>query len=290
MKALYASIVLIVILTSCSGKTDSPTNYTETTIFKNDDIEIHQIDEHTWHGNGHEVYNESVYIVEGDSVAMLIDAGYKINGLRKIVEDMVKKPVILAATHVHPDHTGISVNDWDSIWICEPDTINIARSMDGYKGKKLYLKDGQTFDLGNRQIEVVFTPGHTPGSVTFIDKNAHYGFSGDSFGSSNLLVTSSLSDVIESCDRMAKCMEQYNIDKLYPGHYSGDNPETLQRVNDIAEVCAGILKGEYQPEISYWQSFIEKATSFVDTTTVYVLPNVVEDRGVKINYGSRQLK
>lgn len=35
------------------------------------------------------------------------------------------------------------------------------------------------FSLGGRQIEVLHTPGHTSGSVTFFDKERHYGFSGD---------------------------------------------------------------------------------------------------------------
>lgn len=290
MRVFYTIVALTTILASCTGGSASPTDNSETAVFKNDDIEIHQIDEHTWHGHGHRVYNESVYIVEGDSVALMIDAGYTIPGLRKIAEDIVKKPTIFVATHVHRDHTGKAVNEWDSVWICEPDTINIARDMSGYKGKIFFLNDGQTFDLGNRLIEVVFTPGHTPGSVTFIDKEAHYGFSGDSFGSTSLLVTTSLSEVIKTCNRMSKYMEQYGIDKLYPGHNPGDNLETLQRVNDLAEISAGILNGDYKPKTSHWQRAIEIVTSIFDKSTVYVVPNTVEDRGLRISYGKRQLK
>mgnify|MGYP001355224843 CR=1 FL=1 len=38
-----------------------------------------------------------------------------------------------------------------------------------YQGIINYFKDGQIIDLGNRQLEVVYTPGHTMGSTTFID-------------------------------------------------------------------------------------------------------------------------
>lgn len=32
-------------------------NFKEKTVFKNDDVEFRQLDEHTWHGNGHQVYD-----------------------------------------------------------------------------------------------------------------------------------------------------------------------------------------------------------------------------------------
>ena len=48
-------------------------------------------------------------------------------------------------------------------------------------------QENRTEDLC-RQIEVLYTPGHTSGSVTFFDKDRHYGFSGDAFGSTNLLL------------------------------------------------------------------------------------------------------
>ncbi len=275
MKKFLSAIIGAVLLASCSNSnsnnnsTEDHSDFKEPTVFKNDDVEIRQIDEHTWHGNGNRVFNESIYLVEGDSLALLIDAGTVMPGLRKIVEDIVKKPVILAATHVHGDHTGMAINDWEQMWLCEADTVNIPSTMPDYNGEKLYLQDGQTFNLGGRTIEVVFTPGHTPGSVTFVDKAAHYGFSGDAFGSGNLLVFSTLSNVIASGHKMAEYMEANGIEKMYPGHYWGYNLETLQRVKDVAELSEGILAGKYEPEASNNKS----------------LPYVVNQRGVKINYG-----
>lgn len=55
-------------------------------MFQNDDVIFRQIDEHTWEGNGHLMANETVYIVEGNDKAVLIDAGTNIPGLRKIAE------------------------------------------------------------------------------------------------------------------------------------------------------------------------------------------------------------
>ena len=47
--------------------------------------------------------------------------------------------------------------------------------------------DDEVIELGGREIDAIFTPGHTDGSTTFFDKARHYGFSGGAFGTTNLL-------------------------------------------------------------------------------------------------------
>lgn len=114
-------------------------NFKEKTVFKNDDVEIRQLDAHTWHGNGHQVYNESIYLIEGETSALLIDAGTRIPGLKMIVEDIVKKPVQLVISHGHGDHIG-AMNEWDEIWLNAGDEAILRQG--AYKGKKRYLTDG----------------------------------------------------------------------------------------------------------------------------------------------------
>lgn len=244
--------------------------FKEKTVFKNDDIEFRQLDEHTWHGNGHLVYNESVYLIEGEKRALLIDAGTRIPGLKKIAEEIVKKPVTLIISHGHGDHIG-AVNEWDSVWINAADEAILPQNV--YQGVKQYLTDGQVFDLGGRQIEVVFTPGHTPGSTTFLDREAHYGFSSDAFGSGNLLVFTDLSTQWATCDRFARFLEQHDIQYLYPGHYWGNNLETPERVKNVGIICKGILDGILGPNTEGNNPR---------------LPYIVDLFGVKVNYGDAQ--
>jgi hydroxyacylglutathione hydrolase len=183
-------------------------------VFKNDDVVFHQIDEHTWVGTGHMLYNESLYLIEGNDKTVLIDAGTKIKDLDKIVASITKKPIMLVATHVHRDHTGSAVDYFPEIYVNPAETVGIPRVMRNYKGKVKYLKDGEIIDLGGRKLEVVFTPAHTPGSTTFIDKEAGYGFSGDSFGSGNLLLTADFSTLIVTCEKTSAIMNKYGIKYL----------------------------------------------------------------------------
>lgn len=212
--------------------------------FKNEDVEFKQIDAHTWLGYGNLCYNESIYLVEGNDKAVLIDAGTRIKDLDKIVAKLTSKPVILVATHVHSDHTGSAINYFPELYIGPGDSIRARQTLASYKGKFKYLKDGEIIDLGGRKLEVLFTPGHTPGSLTFFDKNAGYGFSGDSFGSGNLLLSGTLSTLITSCEKAKSFMSTNNITYLFPGHVQDKAVETPQRVADILSLSKEILAGK----------------------------------------------
>lgn len=245
-------------------------------VFENEDVIFHKIDDHTWIGSGHVMSNESIYLLEGSEKAMLIDAGTKMKNLDEVVAKITDKPVSLYATHAHPDHVG-SAEYFSEINLNKGETANMERMLANYKGTVNYLEDGQIIDLGNREIEVVFTPAHTPGSTTYIDKEAGYGFSGDSFGSGNLLLfTGTFSDLIATCKKMGQQMDEKNIAFLYPGHFNGANPETRQRIKDMITLSQDVLYGKVKGE--------ENAGNRFGFT------HIVNDYGVRINYSEKALK
>lgn len=214
-------------------------------VYEDDEVVFRQLDEHTWIGNGHRTYNESLYLVEGNDRAVLIDAGTRVPGLDKIVAGITSKPVTMILTHGHGDHVG-GVGPFPEVWIGPADEQMLRNSQRRYQGQIKHLTDGEIIDLGGRKLEVMFTPGHTSGSVTFFDKANHCGFSGDAFGSTNLLVFTYLSNVKASAQKVEKYMKDNDIRFLYPGHYSGDNLESPKRVTDIKNLCDDLLTGKRQ--------------------------------------------
>lgn len=279
MRRIILSVVSVLAAVTLSAqenqgmpRKDWQPRYAEKVVYEGPDVVFRQIDEHTWEGNGHIMANESVYLIEGEDRSILIDAGTEIKGLKKIVEGITSKPVSLYITHVHPDHAGSAVNDFPELWMNAADVVNIPLFMKDYKGKINYLTDGEVIDLGGRQIEVVFTPGHTPGSTTYFDKEKHYGFSGDSFGSGNLLLTTNFSTLWASCSRVERYMVKNGIEKMYSGHYMGSNPETLQRICDEKAVAEGILEGSLQ------------GSALPNPNTMMGLNTVISGNGFRISY------
>ena len=241
-------------------------------VYEDPEIVFRQIDEHTWIGNGHRCYNESLYLVEGSNRAVLIDAGTYIPDLDKIVAKITSKPVTLLLTHGHGDHVG-GAGAFPEVYLCEADKQLFSWNVRSYNGEIKLLTEGQIIDLGGRKLEVVFTPGHTQGSVTFFDKANHYGFSGDAFGSTNLLVFTYLSNVVASAAKVEKYIKDNGINFLFPGHYSGDNLESPQRVTDIKNICQEVLDGKRQPTKSDGNNGGNDM--------------MIEDKGVRINFSSQ---
>ena len=268
-KMLVSAFAVFAALAACAQ--GPRLSYEEKTVYKGPDLEIHQIDEHTWHGNGNRMANEAIYIIEGEERAIVLDAGTEIKDYDKIIAQITSKPVTLIATHVHPDHTGMAVNYFDEIYINAADMVNVPAMMGDYKGEIKYL-----VDLGGREIEVIFTPGHTPGSTTFMDKAAGYGFSGDAFGSGNLLLTTNFSTLLLTCQRTLEYMKKHNITKLYPGHYMGRNCETQQRVSDMLQMSRDVLDGKLSGE--------------KNERGMMGLNNILTMHGVRINYADSAVK
>jgi hydroxyacylglutathione hydrolase len=276
MKKIVSSTILFISIHAVTIAQISTPQIEGKEVFKNEDIIFHQIDEHTWVGSGHLMASESLYLVEGTNKAVLIDAGTKIADLDKIVASIINKPVMLVATHVHPDHTGSAIDYFPEIYLNPADTVLIPQMMPNYKGKVKFLKDREIIDLGDRNLEVVFTPAHTPGSTTFIDKNAGYGFSGDSFGSGNLLLGTDFSTLISTCEKTGKIMKEYGIKYLYPGHFFGKNAETAQRIDDMITLSKDVLSGKVKGQ--------ENPNGMMG------LNLVISDYGVRINYSEASIK
>ena len=271
----FAAILLCLMpgLTMAQGTDVNSRDLRGKVVYQDDEVVFRQIDEHTWIGNGHRVYNESLYLVEGNDRAILIDAGTRIPGLDKIVAGITSKPVTLMLTHGHGDHVG-GAGPFPEVYLNAEDMEMFASNLrNNYQGHIKFLIDRQVIDLGGRELEVMFTPGHTSGSITFFDKANHYGFSGDAFGSTNLLVFTYLSNVVASATKVEAYMKENDIRFLFPGHYSGDNLETPKRVSDLKEMCQEVLDGKRKPIKSDGNNGGNDM--------------MIEDRGVRVTFSSQ---
>ena len=90
MKTLLLSVVMAAFLQLSALAQMEGTQIKGKEVAVNNVVVFHQIDAHTWVGTGKMMFNESLYLAEGNTRAVLIDAGTKIADLDKIVASITK--------------------------------------------------------------------------------------------------------------------------------------------------------------------------------------------------------
>lgn len=141
---------------------------------------------------------ENTYIVYNDAKqGIIIDPGCYTDREREqlshYIEENSLQPVLLVNTHCHLDHVfgnkfiaetyGLELH----IHSGERKVLEMAPTsglmwnlpFDNYTGNIIDLVPGQFIKLGDDTLEILFTPGHSPASVSFYSKQDGYVIAGD---------------------------------------------------------------------------------------------------------------
>lgn len=143
--------------------------------------------EHTWF-IGFMSGTQFLYLLEGEEKALLVDTGYAVGGLREFVEKLTDKPIEVVNTHFHPDHAGGN-GEWERVMMSAGaplDAKSMARTVGDINAlpypdyEKVYLKDGDTIDLGGRVVEVMQTEDcHSHSGLYLLDRTERLIIMGD---------------------------------------------------------------------------------------------------------------
>ncbi len=160
------------------------------------------------------------YLVCGDKEALLIDTGFGAADFKEEIAKITDLPFRVALTHADMDHLG-GCDQFEEVYL-HPCDYHMFRKHEEFYGVELIaLRDGDVFHLGNRNIEVIHIPGHTPGSVAFLDQKAKVLFSGDTVQEGPIFMfgdNRSLEAFRESLARLSGRYEDFNA--IYPAHHS----------------------------------------------------------------------
>lgn len=154
-----------------------------------------KLNENTWvinFMNG----SQNMYLLEGDERALLIDTGWGAGNLRAYVERLTQKPVTVALTHGHLDHSG-GCGEWESVLMlsgAETDLYSCNHlPFDVFKlpypnFTRMIVSNGDVVDLGNRKVELLDISAHSNGSLAFLDLDGGLLFVGDELESAQVLM------------------------------------------------------------------------------------------------------
>ena len=198
------------------------------------------------------------YLLNGTERSLLIDTGLGISNIYDEVVKLTNKPVTAVATHIHWDHIGghkyfpdfyshAEELDWLNgkfplsletikemvIERCDlPEGFNIAdyEFFQGIPAK--LLSDHDIIDIGGREIEVLHTPGHSPGHLGFWEKERVYLFTGDLVYKDTLFAYYPSTDPEAYLNSLEK-ISTLHVKRVFPAHHSLDiQPEILIRMRD----------------------------------------------------------
>ena len=138
--------------------------------------EIIQIDNNTWRIEDGFV---RFFLLEGEEKAALIDSGVNCPNASDIVRKLTCKPLILLNTHGDGDHTS-GTDGFTNIHIHPMDYVECDVKNRYPNTLMIPLNDGDIINLGNRPLKIIHIPGHTKGSVAFLDIANRVLYAGDS--------------------------------------------------------------------------------------------------------------
>ena len=125
---------------------------------------------------------------------VVIDPGGDLDEVCKAVDETGVKVEKIALTHGHMDHAGgaCELRDRLGVTICGPhegdlfllETLAETGAAYGIAGARnctseKWLDEGDTLSFGDVSFEVHHCPGHSPGSVVYVNKPARLAFVGD---------------------------------------------------------------------------------------------------------------
>lgn len=215
------------------------------------------------HGHREKVHS---FLLLGETESVLIDTGQGIDNIKRVTDQLTDLPIRVLTTHVHYDHIG-SHGEFDRIYVHKNDADWLINGTEGisvesireeinkdliertpdhfdlntytpYQGEPTgFLAEGDLIDIGNRQLKIYHTPGHTPGHICIFDQTNGYLFTGDSLYDRTPIYayypSTNPRDLVKSLDRIC---EIENVARVFGSHNTiGLDIKVLKETKEAVE-------------------------------------------------------
>jgi glyoxylase-like metal-dependent hydrolase (beta-lactamase superfamily II) len=182
---------------------------------------------------------ENTYIISNESnLCVIIDPGCYYPEEKKELFDYIQEsglqPVHLLNTHCHTDHVmgnafikesfGLSpkIHAEELIVLNHAKTLgsSFGLFMDESPSPEICLEDGGIITFGETTLKIIFTPGHSPGSVCFYNESEKYLIGGDVLFKNSIGRTDLPGGDLETLlNSISEKLFKFDEDTIvYPGH------------------------------------------------------------------------
>jgi hydroxyacylglutathione hydrolase len=228
-----------------------------------DHHEIFRIDADTWRivEKGPEPRN-AAYVLCGKERALLFDSGSG-RGIEGMVAAATRLPVTVLPSHLHAEHLG-GIRSFDRVALANVEGLRsqarenvLAPTM--VQGLSFFapsfevtdwLVPGSDIDLGGRKLAVVHTPGHTPESISLVDRASGQAFVGDLLFPGDVRMDQFGADPKLALASVRKLrMEFPDLQSVWGAHGEGELP--AKALIELEQVLAAIFIGKAEGEATF---------------------------------------
>ena len=201
---------------------------------------------------------ENCFLLRRDDAqsALIVDPGDEAPRILKAVEELGVTVEAILVTHCHFDHVGavapVAKATGAPVWVSEIERPVLADIMSyvpfaGFGPFESYeadhtLKGGERLELAGFEIDVLFTPGHSPGHLTYSIADEQAIFSGDVLFQGSVgrvdLPGGDWETLLGSIGGLVDSLSEETT--VYPGHMGITSLGAERRTNPfLAELAAG---------------------------------------------------
>ena len=186
-----------------------------------------------------------IFLIEGDEKALVIDTGMSGLDIHKIASEVTGRPLILLNTHADPDHTAGNAG-FESFYM-HPSEAMVYHNIFHKAGRVVPVYEGDEIDLGGRRMTVIHVPGHTPGSITVLDKEHRCLIGGDPVQEDGDIYMFGLHRDMQAYIFGLSHLLSFgaDFDWVYPSHAKEKvGKDVIQKLIEAAEkILAGMVEG-----------------------------------------------
>jgi glyoxylase-like metal-dependent hydrolase (beta-lactamase superfamily II) len=214
------------------------------------------------------------FLIVGSGRAVLFDSGLGVAPIGPVVKRITGLPVTVINSHTHFDHVGgnaefVDVRNLDTPYSLASARGEVSESLREYASETLaedrvcgalpagvtsrdyaiptwrvaaHVREGEVIDLGDRRVEVLGTPGHTPDSLSLLDRANGLLFTGDTYYSGEIYLWTPETDLAAytvSIEKLARL--EPGLKKILPAH--GPPVAEPVRLLELQQALRGIQAG-----------------------------------------------
>lgn len=123
--------------------------------------------------------DNNVWVIGDDDQCIVLDAPHDVKAIREVIGG--RRVLAIVCTHAHDDHVRVArelADAVDTIVLLHPDDLVLWHQVHSLPpGGE--LRDGQRLLVGDVELTVLHTPGHSPGSCCLYSEQLGVVFTGD---------------------------------------------------------------------------------------------------------------